>query len=70
MDDPEAPVVDDGEVGVRAIEKGGQVEDRDGHGTHHTFAPAACGDCRDPPTPRLTTTAGLSEMTSCSSWSM
>ena len=32
MDDPEAPVVDDGEVGVRAIEKGGQVEHRDGHG--------------------------------------
>jgi hypothetical protein len=26
MDDPKAPVVDDGEVGVRAIEKGGQVE--------------------------------------------
>ena len=32
MDDPEAPVVDDGEVGVGAVEKGGQVEDRDGHG--------------------------------------
>ena len=31
MDDPKAPVVDDGEVGVRAIEKGRQVEDRDGH---------------------------------------
>src|ERR1017187_3411635 len=39
-------------------------------GPHQTLAPAACGDCRDPPTPRLTTTAGLSEMTSCSSWSM
>jgi len=32
MDDPEAPVVDDRKVGVGAIEKGGQVEDRDGHG--------------------------------------
>ena len=32
VDDPEAPVVDDGEVGVRAVEERGQVEDRDGHG--------------------------------------
>ncbi len=32
MDDPEAPVVDDGKVGLWAIEKGGQVKDRDGHG--------------------------------------
>ena len=32
MDDPEAPVVDDGEVGVRALEQRGQVEDWDGHG--------------------------------------
>src|SRR5271166_3964730 len=33
MDDPEAPVVNNGEVGVGAIEKGGQVEERDGHGS-------------------------------------
>ena len=29
VDDPEAPVVDHGEVGVRAVEQRGQVEERD-----------------------------------------
>src|ERR1017187_590858 len=48
---------------------GSDFQNVDG-GPHQTLAPAACGDCRDPPTPRLTTTAGLREMTSCSSWSM
>ena len=33
MDDPETPVIDDREVAVRAIEQGGNVEERNGHGS-------------------------------------
>lgn len=32
VDDPEAPVVDHGDMGVGAIEHGGQLKDRDGDG--------------------------------------
>src|ERR1017187_6971297 len=48
---------------------GSDFQNVDG-GPHQTLAPAACGDWRDPPTPRLTTTAGLREITSCSSWAV